>query len=156
MSDAADPDEVEAYHHLCAYTLTHGDATFIHQHVVDAWAAQHASPASKPIGVAFALIGLCLHLERGLNGREVQLAHMRLAKDRHPWPTFALPAARGDLTARDVLAVPDGRDRVHAIDAWCASVWEAWHESHGRVRDLIEARDPSAGGPHRETARGPR
>lgn len=47
--------EEDAYHEVCAYTLTRGDPTFIHQHVVDAWAAQNAGPKSKPIGVFFAL-----------------------------------------------------------------------------------------------------
>lgn len=139
MAGTVGDDEEEAYHHLCAYTLTAGDATFIHQHVVDAWAAQHATASSKAIGVAFALFGLQLHLERGFTGREVQLAHMQLAKDRRPWPSFALPATRGAVTARDVLAAPAGPERVRAIDAWCASVWAAWHGSHGQVRELLAA-----------------
>ena len=52
-----------AYDELASYTLAHGDPAFIHQHVVDAFAAQHATDDSKPIGVAFALIGLYLHVE---------------------------------------------------------------------------------------------
>ena len=31
-----------AYHELCCYTLSHGHPSFIHQHVVDAFAAQDA------------------------------------------------------------------------------------------------------------------
>jgi hypothetical protein len=57
------PADLDAYHELCGYTLTHGDAAFIHQHVVDAFAAQHADAHSKPIGITFALAGLYLHLE---------------------------------------------------------------------------------------------
>jgi len=38
--------EENAYHRLCAYTLQRGDATFIHQHVVDAFAAQRAGRRS--------------------------------------------------------------------------------------------------------------
>jgi len=39
-----------SYHALCCYTLQHGDATFIHQHVVDAYTAQHAddTPSQSP------------------------------------------------------------------------------------------------------------
>ena len=50
-TEQAIPDaaELAAYHEVCAYTLTRGDAAFVHQLVVDAWAAQHASPASKPM-----------------------------------------------------------------------------------------------------------
>lgn len=32
--------EQETYNELCYYTLSHGDSSFIHQHVVDAFAAQ--------------------------------------------------------------------------------------------------------------------
>ena len=96
--------EEEAYHEVCAYTLTHGDATFIHQHVVDAWAAQHASPQSTPIAVYFALDGLYLHVERHFTGRDVQRVHMKLARRKEPWPVGALPVARGAITALDVAA----------------------------------------------------
>jgi len=65
----------EAYDALCAYTLTRGDAAFIHQHVVDAFAAQSADEATKPITLTFALVGLYLHVERQFTGREVQRAH---------------------------------------------------------------------------------
>ena len=72
--------ELDAYHELSAYTQTHGDLTFIHQHVVDAWAAQHAVEAGKSIGLTFALAGLYLHLERGFSGRQVQRAHMEMGR----------------------------------------------------------------------------
>jgi hypothetical protein len=127
-----------AYDELASYTLTHRDPAFIHQHVVDAFAAQHATKDSKPIGVAFALIGLYLHLERGRSGREVQQAHIRLARRRREWPTFELPETRGGLTIHDVLAVPPGIQRDHAIDDWCESVWDAWSESHEGVIALVD------------------
>ena len=50
-------DEV-VYHELSADTLTRGDAAFIRQHVVDAYAAQLADESTNPITTAFALIGL--------------------------------------------------------------------------------------------------
>jgi len=123
MDSAAERD---AYDELCAYTLTHGDITFIHQHVVDAWAAQHATPASKPIGVTFALAGLYLHVERQLTGRQVQLAHMKMARQKRSWPTFVLPEQRGAMVAIDVMRAPEGEERDRAIDAWAASVWNAF------------------------------
>ena len=134
MEDASERD---AYDELAVYTLTHGDPAFIHQYVVDAFGAQHATDDSKPIGVAFALIGLCLHLERGWTGREVQLAHVRLARTRRSWPTFPLPADRGDVAIHDVLAAEPGPERDNAIEAWSASVWRAWSGSHERVRELL-------------------
>ena len=133
----ADAAEQLAINELSAYTLTHGDASFIHQHVVDAFAAQHATPTSKPIGVAFALVGLYLHLERGYTGRAVQRAHMRLARKRKQWPIFDPPARPGGLTAVDVMRSPAGPERDQAIEDWCATVWEAWHASHDRVAALL-------------------
>ena len=89
--------EQDAYHELCGYTLGRGDAFFIHQHVVDAFAAQHADARSKPVSVAFALIGLYLHVEKQWSGRQVQRAHMALARHRRSWPVFSLPADRGSI-----------------------------------------------------------
>jgi hypothetical protein len=37
---ASEQDVYDAYNELCCYTLAHGDASFIHQHVVDAFAAR--------------------------------------------------------------------------------------------------------------------
>jgi hypothetical protein len=133
--------EEEAYHEVSAYTLTRGDRTFIHQHVVDAWAAQRASADSKPVGVFFALVGLYLHVERGFTGREVQLAHMKLARRPEPWPVGELPAARGDVTARHVLAAPEGEARDTMIDEWARSVWGAYAGSREQVSDFLRRRN---------------
>ena len=138
-SAAVHAGEQEAYDHLRFDTLSRGDAAFVHQHVVDAWTAQHADAATKPIAVAFALIGLCLHIERGRTGREVQLAHMELAKRRKDWPAFELPARRGEITVHDVMLAEDHEERDVAIDEWCASVWSAYEASQQHVRELLEA-----------------
>ena len=132
--------EEEAYHELCAYTLTRGDAGFIHQHVVDAWAAQQAYAGSKPIGVFFALVGLYLHVERGRTGREVQQVHMTLAKRPEAWPVGALPVSRGTLSARDVLAKPEGPVRDAEISRWARSVWAAYSESRESVEAVLSRR----------------
>jgi hypothetical protein len=126
-----------AYHEVCAYTLTRGDATFIHQHVVDAYAAQRATTESKPIGVAFALAGLFLHVEKGLSGRQVQQAHMRMARQKRAWPAFVLPPDRGAVTALDVMAATEGSPRDHAIDEWCVSVWGAFAVNRDAVVGLL-------------------
>jgi hypothetical protein len=130
--------EQEAYEQLQAYTLARGDTTFIHQHVVDAWAAQHATGETKPIGLTFALVGLYLHLDRGFTGREVQRAHMLLARRKHQWPAFELPGDRGTMTAIDVMTAPAGPPRDRAIDDWCASVWNAYRASHHIVIALLK------------------
>jgi len=132
----------EQFHELAFYTLAHADPCFIHQHVVDAFAAQNASESDKPIKVAFALIGLYLHVENGCTGREVQAAHVRLARDKRAWPRFSLPGARGAITAADVIAAAPGSDRDRMIEAWCRSVWEAFAESHEMVAQLVPREAP--------------
>src|ERR1700722_16235880 len=89
--------EEELMHQLTYYTLEHArsDRRFLHQHIVDAYGAQTADRTTKPIRIVFSLIGLHLHLERGYTGRQVQLAHMALARRRRSWPSLPLPAERG-------------------------------------------------------------
>jgi len=135
--------ERDAYDALCAYTLTHGGAAFIHQHVVDAFAAQSADEHSKPIGVTFALVGLYLHVERAFTGRQVQRTHMVMARRKRSWPSFILPDQRGAITARTVLSAPEGIERDEAIDDWCASVWRAFIPNRQAVIDLLHQYDIS-------------
>jgi len=114
-----------------------GDATFIHQHVVDAFAAQTADEHTKPIALAFALAGLYLHVERVFTGREVQRAHMLMARRKRAWPSFALPRERGSITAADVLAREAGAARDVAIHSWSAAVWEAFRAAKPTVVELL-------------------
>ena len=72
----------ESYDQLAAYTLGRGDAGFIHQHVVDAYAVKTGTDDTKPIRTAQAIIGLYLHAEHGLTGRQVQRVHHLLADGR--------------------------------------------------------------------------
>jgi hypothetical protein len=75
----------DQYNQLAFYTLAHKDPAFIHQHLVDAFLAQHADKSTKPITLVFALIGLYLHVEKGYTGKQVQLAHMQMAKRKKQW-----------------------------------------------------------------------
>jgi hypothetical protein len=63
----------EAYHELSAYTLAHTDPAFGHQHVIDASGARHALDGAQPIRLAFSLVGLFLHVDRGFTGRQEAL-----------------------------------------------------------------------------------
>jgi hypothetical protein len=132
------PASREEYHQLSYYTLAHPDPAFIHQHIVDAYTAQCADEHTKPIAVAFALIGLHLHVEQNRSGKEVQRMHMRLAKRRRAWPKLPLPPRRGTITVSDVLAAPAGQPRDALIRRWCESVWGAWADSHAQVRALLQ------------------
>jgi len=131
--------ERDAYHELCAYSLTHGDPSFIHQHVVDAFAAQTANERTKPIALTFALVGLYLQVEKHFTGKQVQRAHQYLARRKRPWPALALPHDRGSMTAVDVLARPAGPARDEAIHAWCASVWGAFRDHKQEVVELLSS-----------------
>jgi len=133
-----EPSEHDAYNELQCYTLAHTGTAFIHQHVVDAWAAQHADERTKPIALTFALVGLYLHLEGGFSGRQVQRAHMALGRQKRSWPSFALPLERGTVSAIQVMATSAGPERDQAIDAWCASVWDAFRESHRVIAALLK------------------
>jgi hypothetical protein len=134
----ADVPEQDAYQELQCYTLAHGDPAFLHQHVLDAWVAQHADAGSKPIGLTFALAGLYLHVECGFTGRQVQRAHMTMGQRKRLWPAFALPAERGAIRVKQVLAAPPGRQRDEAIAAWCVSVWTAFRENRAAIVSLLE------------------
>jgi hypothetical protein len=126
----------DLFHELSFYTLAHPDPSFIHQHVVDAHAAQHADDASKPISVVFALIGLYLYLEKNFTGKQAQKAHMELAKRRRKWVMPQLPMERGEIGVADVVAAPAGPQRDAIIRGWCEAVWQAWHGSRKEIVDL--------------------
>ena len=77
------------YGQLRAYDIERARVDFRHQVAVDANAAQHPGPPARPITLWFALVGLHLAVDHGTTGRQVQQAHMRLARRRRDWP--ALP-----------------------------------------------------------------
>ena len=136
------PTDQDLLHELSFYTLQLGDREFIHQHVVDAYAVQHAGPQSKPIAIVFGLIGLYLHLERNFTGRQVQRAHMELARRRRPWEAPPIPEQRAGIGVADVLAAEPGPERHTMIDRWCKAVWLDWQHARPQIealaRDLLQ------------------
>jgi hypothetical protein len=128
----------DLYHELSYYTLAHPSPAFLHQHLVDAYAAQYADRSSKPIGVVLALIGLYLSVEKGFTGRQVQRAHMQLGKRHRQWPQMELPVDRGAVTIADVLAATPGPARDAMIHEWCASVWKAWAGCRSQIVELAQ------------------
>lgn len=135
------PDRVNAsyeclkeYSDLMCYTVAKQDPGFIHQHAVDAYAAQHAGGPTRNITVAFGLIGLYLALEKGYTGRQVQLAHMRIAKMRKDWPRLEPPGKPAFLTVMDVLQECTDDEKDAMIRKWMAAVWESWGDRHEWVR----------------------
>ena len=137
VAPGEDPEQT-AYDELCGYTFGLRDADFIHQHVVDAFIVQRADASTKPIALAFGLVGLYLKVEQGTTGSQIQGVHMALARRPRSWPAFALPRERGALTAIDVMQAPPGPERVRAIEAWCASVWAAFRDQREAVAALLQ------------------
>jgi hypothetical protein len=130
------PTDQEIYNELSFYTLGLGDEAFLHQNIVDAYAAQHVDEQTKPIRTVFALIGLYLTLEKGFTGKQVQQMHMRLAKQRKQWPKLSPPEATLSITVADVLAAAPGEARDHAIRDWCAAVWKTWQPQRNIIVKL--------------------
>jgi hypothetical protein len=128
----------DRYSELAYYTLAHPDPAFIHQHIVDAYTAQHADETTRPIAVVFALIGLYLHLEKNYSGRQVQRAHMQLAKWPNTWPKLPIPTERSEISIEDVLAAGAGPARDAMIDRWCKAVWKSWQESHPAIISIAQ------------------
>lgn len=127
------------YDEVSYYTLAHGRERFIHQHLVDAYGAQHVRRDSRStIGGAFALGGLYLAIERGFNGRQVQDWHVRAARRSKEWPRFGPPADLGPITIADVHAAQPGPDRDQVLMQWCSSVWAAWAAERNRIREMVE------------------
>ena len=122
---------------LSSYTLMHGGKEFVHQHVVDAYTAQHVGKETKPTALAAALIGLFLSVERGYTGRRVQLTHMQLGNKLKTWPLFEVPEKPAKLNVMDPLSVPPGPDRDEMIRQWARAVWEMWRERHAEVEKLL-------------------
>jgi hypothetical protein len=119
---------------LSCYTVAKQDPAFIHQHAVDAYEAQHAGGKTRNITVAFGLIGLFLALEKGYSGRQVQLAHMKIAKIQKSWPSFDPPGKPAEITVWDVLQTGTDPEKDAMIRQWMAAVWEGWADRQDWVR----------------------
>jgi hypothetical protein len=129
---------LETYYELTYWTLVRQDGRFIHQHAVDAYAAQHAGGVSRPISTVFGLIGLYLALEKGYTGRQVQLAHIRIANRRKDWPRPEPPSRMAELTVMDVLRVGTDAEKEKMLMRWASSVWEIWEHQHAWIREVTE------------------
>jgi hypothetical protein len=120
---------------LSCYSVSKEDAEFLHQHAVDAYAAQHAGGKTRNITVCFGLIGLYLALEKGYTGKQVQRAHMQIAKVRKDWPRLEPPSRPASINVMDILQAPDGGERDAMIREWMAAVWESWAGRRQLVRE---------------------
>jgi len=132
------PADQELQHELSFYTLAHPSPAFLHQNIVDAYAAQKADETTKPMTIVFALLGLYLHVEKNFTGKQVQKAHMQLARHRRQWFRPPLPADRGAIVVSDVVAAPPGPHRDAMIHNWCVSVWKAYGAAREQIVELAK------------------
>jgi hypothetical protein len=128
----------EMYHELAYYTLSHPEPRFIHQHVVDAFTAQTATPETKSIAIYYALVGLYLYLEKNYTGKEVQMAHVKLSSTSKIFEPLDLPMERGDYTIQNVLKHPPGKERDEAIHKWCVCVWDIYKNQRTPVKEFAD------------------
>jgi hypothetical protein len=129
---------LEMFYELSCWTLARQDSRFIHQHAVDAYEAQHAGGNTRPITAVFGLIGLCLALEKGYTGRQVQLAHMKIASRRKEWPRLEPPNRKAELTVMDVMQAETDAEKEVMLMKWAASVWDIWKDQHPWVLEVTE------------------
>lgn len=129
----------EAYDQLSFYTLAKQDEDFIHQNIVDAFAAQYADETTKPIKLAFGLMGLYLALEKSFTGKMVQREHMNMAKLNleKNWPIFPIHKREFAMDIFDVLKTKLGEERDRAIRQWCVAVWEGYADCQSQVREWV-------------------
>lgn len=108
-----------------------------HQHLVDAYSAQHSGNGMKPITTAFSLIGLYYAVEKGFNGRQVQRVHTLLIRLNHRWEPLQPPdRSVCSLTVLDVLNEQPGERRDNQLREWMLDVWKGWEHQHDWVRDI--------------------
>jgi hypothetical protein len=115
-----------------------------HQLTVDAYGAQHGGGRSPAISLPFSLIGLHLALEERWHGDEVRAAHQALAQQRARWPSFTPPVDPHWLTVAAVAGASTPDAHAERVQAWAASVWEAWRFEHDNVRAWADAELPPA------------
>jgi hypothetical protein len=143
----ASPECWLLYGEVQGFELRHAELVRdYHQLAVDAYAAQHAARDAAgdvpPIGVAYALVGLHLALDRGLPGVQVRAVHQRMGRPDGSWPRLPAPERTGAVTVLDVAAAGAMVDSVaghaEAVRAWAKAVWRAWAPQHAAVVALAE------------------
>ncbi len=115
------------------------------QYVVDAYAAQHPSTASRRAvqSTALGLMTLDLVFEVGVDVEFGPRLHTAMMRD-HPslFTPLPRPDLSGALTYRH-LAPHVGTDALAAAAReWAASVWGAWREHRAQIRAWNEALVP--------------
>jgi hypothetical protein len=123
---------------LSYYTLGLQEKEFIHQLVVDTYAAQHYRENMKPITITFALVGLYLVNEKNFTGKQVQNVHISLAQKNlsKEWPNFLSRSTHTVITVKDIVESSDDVKK-DMIKKWCNQVWKNWNSESALISQLL-------------------
>ncbi len=83
-------------------------------------------------------MGLYLYLEKDFTGRQVQRAHMKMARARKHWIAPPVPEQHAALGVAEVLAAAPGPERREMIRRWCQAVWQDWHHARPMIAALAQ------------------
>jgi hypothetical protein len=125
-------------------SLTDSENGAAAQHLIDAYAAQHATNPERRNrqSVAVHLMSLCAALERGIDG--ARLRHLIGGWTHREYPLLLPRPASYSVTVADVAATAS-EDRPAAVVAWAGSTWAAWSAHGDLVRSWLV--DALAAGP---------
>lgn len=111
----------------------------IHKLTVDTYAAQHpGKPSVQSIrSVGYHLTRMFLILEQGISPEQTQQAMVKISatKDKYYWLTP--PASLGAISVKDVYETKTVAEHKAMVRRWAQSVWNAWREHHGIVREWV-------------------
>jgi len=134
------------FHTLSGIHFDEADPAFIHQVAVDCYGAQHAGGPARPITAVFSLVGLCLHLEHGFTGKQVQAAHAAMARGQKNWPVLLAPSVRYPVTVDSVVQCETASARTVQLKVWAQATWDAWRSEQMWVRSIIRLHRLAAAG----------
>jgi hypothetical protein len=106
------------------------------QHLVDAYAAQHATNPDRRNrqSVIVHLMSLCASLEFDISGRQLRTVIGNWTY--HDYPILRPRPDHFPVTIRDVKdATGDGRNKV--VEHMARSTWSAWSIHHSEIRALL-------------------
>jgi len=107
---------------------------------VDVYMAQHPGvpgrQASQSVWVH--LVGLCLSLEHGYDGRTSARAKARVAVPNATLEWLDPPSSLGPITVLDVLATASAEEHRATVRRWAMAVWAAWAPHQPVIRKRAE------------------
>ncbi len=123
----------------------YSDSTYWKNHrlTVDAYAVQHPGieSAQSIQSVAVHLLSLYFVIEEGrLHDVATQLIK-KATKQKFHW--LQPPVDLGEINATTVWASKNAEEHNKQVELWARSVWKAWEEHHGTIKEWAQMVDSS-------------